>query len=604
VLGQGNAVVGSDSPHAAECLSVVCHIQYPYQCVVALRSQSVCNGFLSLPAFEQGGVLKRRFLWPMRKLGLGVVVLGASVVACSPLLYAQRPADWMTVGNDAQRSSWVRRDAKISVEALRKPGFDLIWKIKLNEAKQSGTLTPPALLDFYISYRGFRSLGFVGGSSGTVTGIDIDLARVEWEKRFPSTAAGASSGCPGGMTSSVTRPTVAGYPGTGGFGSFGRSTPAKSGVGEPYEGAVTLKEREARLAAAATLPPPTTASRRTAPPTNPYAPTVLYVHAITADGKFHSMYVSNGDEPNPPVAFLPRNANARGLIVFDKTAYVATVNNCGGAANGVWALNLESQKVSQWKSNGEVIGATGFAVGPEGTLYVASSSGALVALEPRTLSVKGTYKAGSNFSSSPIVFEYRDKDFVAVTTSDGRLHLLDAEEVSGPPVATTKPFSSSGFAIGSLASWQDSAGTRWILAPAGGAVASGGGFASNGEITNGAIVAFKLVEENATHVLQPGWVSRDMVSPLPPTIVNGVVFGLSSGEFRSDDGRMTEAQRVQRSSKAVLYALDAATGKELWNSGSAIASFVSTGGLAAGGGRVYVGGQDGAQYVFGFPMEH
>jgi hypothetical protein len=52
------------------------------------------------------------------------------------------------------------------------------------------------------------------------------------------------------------------------------------------------------------------------------------VNAITADGKFHSMYVSNGDEPNPPIDFLPANANARGLIVFDKTAYVA-INGCG-----------------------------------------------------------------------------------------------------------------------------------------------------------------------------------------------------------------------------------------------------------------------------------
>ena len=40
------------------------------------------------------------------------------------------------------------------------------------------------------------------------------------------------------------------------------------------------------------------------------------------------------------------------------------------------------------------------------------------------------------------------------------------------------------------------------------------------------------------------------------------------------------------------------------NSGSTITSFVHSGGLAAGGGRVYVGGHDGTQYAFGFPMEH
>jgi outer membrane protein assembly factor BamB len=126
----------------------------------------------------------------------------------------------------------------------------------------------------------------------------------------------------------------------------------------------------------------------------------------------------------------------------------------------------------------------------------------------------------------------------------------------------------------------------------------------NGEVKNGAIVAFQVVEENSAPTLRPAWVSRDMVSPLPPVIVNGVVFALSSGEFRSSDPQLTAAQRAQRSSPAVLYALDAGTGKELWNSGSAITSFVHSGSLAAGGGRVYVGGYDGTQYAFGFPMEH
>jgi hypothetical protein len=541
----------------------------------------------------------------MRMFVRSAILLGVSLSTLLNALYAQRGGDWMTVGNDAQRSFWVRRDAKISPETMRKPGFELVWKMKLkNEAQQLNSLTPPVLFDFYISYRGFRSLGFVGGSSGNVTGIDIDLARIEWEKAFPSgTSKTASIECPGGMTSSVTRPTVPGYPGQG-FGGFGRGAPAASGVGEPFEGAVTLKEREARLAAPPS-PPPTAANRRIAPPSNPYAPTVQYVNAITADGKFHSMYVSNGDEPNPPIDFLPANTNVRGLIVFDKAAYVATINGCGSADNGVWALNLESKQVAKWKSDSGVAGSAGFAVGPDGTLYVANTNGDLVALEPETLSVKGSYKAGKVFTATPVVFDYKDKDLIAVATGDGKIQLLDSAALGGPALSTTGIFSSPDFATGSLASWQDSTGTRWVLAPAGGAAAAGSGFsAANGEVKNGAIVAFKVVEQNGAPTLQPGWVSRDMISPLTPAIVNGVVFALASGAFRSSDAKLTAAQRVQRSSNAVLHALDAATGKELWNSGSAITSFVHSGGLAAGGGRVYVGGHDGTQYAFSFPMEH
>ena len=56
------------------------------------------------------------------------------------------------------------------------------------------------------------------------------------------------------MTANVARPTVAGFPAApqGGRGG-GRGTAAKSGVGEPEEGSIILKELAGRAAAA---PPP------------------------------------------------------------------------------------------------------------------------------------------------------------------------------------------------------------------------------------------------------------------------------------------------------------------------------------------------------------
>jgi hypothetical protein len=46
--------------------------------------------------------------------------------------------DWSTAGGDAQRSSWVRSDPKISVEKITKPGFGLTWKIKLASEPSMG----------------------------------------------------------------------------------------------------------------------------------------------------------------------------------------------------------------------------------------------------------------------------------------------------------------------------------------------------------------------------------------------------------------------------------------------------------------------------------
>ena len=104
--------------------------------------------------------------------------------------------------------------------------------------------------------------------------------------------------------------------------------------------------------------------------------------------------------------------------------------------------------------------------------------------------------------------------------------------------------------------------------------------------------------------MQPGWASRNLVSPLTPTIINGVVFATSSGEFRTSDSKMTAAQRAARSGKAVIYALDGATGKELWNSGTTITSFTRGAALSGGMGQIYLTTYDGTIYAFGFPMEH
>jgi hypothetical protein len=343
-----------------------------------------------------------------------------------------------------------------------------------------------------------------------------------------------------------------------------------------------------------------------------------YVYALSGDGMLHRMYVSNGEAGAPPVKFLAPNANAHGLIVVDGVAYVATTNGCGGVADGVWALDLETKKVASWKSPGGVPGLLGTAFGPEGTLYVAtgeaagskaSSTYSLLALKPKTLEPAGSYTADQAFTSTPVVIDYNDKDLLAVSSQDGRIHLLDGSNLGGAdhrtPLFKTPAYSTDrDFRPGALAAWRDSGGTNWVLAPTAGPLASGVKFPlANGEVANGAVVAWKVVEENGAPTLQPGWVSRDMTSPLPPIVINGVVFAVSSGAFRTADRSITAAQRAQRSSHAILYALDGATGKVLWESGASIASF-AVGGLSGGSGAVYVSTHDGTLYTFGFPMEH
>jgi outer membrane protein assembly factor BamB len=484
---------------------------------------------------------------------------------------------------------------------MRRPGFQFLWKLKVTaDSTQSNALTPPVLLDLVIGYRGFRSLGFVGGTGDHVFTVDTDLGRMEWERQFTSRAParGGSPGCPGDITPSLARPTNPAFPAlVGGRGSGGRAgQAARSAVGEPGQGAVTLAQVGTRRTDAPS-PPPKAPVRR-APP-RPFP--VVYV--LSSDGMLHTLNVVDGADVEAPLQFLPPQASARGLIVVDDGAYVATIPGCGEAPDGVWALNLNSKEVATWHSAGALAGSMGPAVGPDGTVYVATSTGELLALEQRTLKPKETYRPGGTaFTSSPVVFEHGGSVLVAESARDGRIHLLDSHllAVSKAPVY----LHAAGVAADALASWTDPDGARWLLAPGAGPMPEDvGSVVANGPVTHGAIVAWRVVDHDGVPTLRPGWVSRDMTTPLTPIVINGVVFALSSGELPAAHNRDAGGQRAQRSSPAVLYALDGTTGKELWNSGITLASF-ARGGLSGGGGQVYVGTSDGTLYAFGFPMEH
>jgi outer membrane protein assembly factor BamB len=163
---------------------------------------------------------------------------------------------------------------------------------------------------------------------------------------------------------------------------------------------------------------------------------------------------------------------------------------------------------------------------------------------------------------------------------------------------------------GSLASWEDSQGTRWVLAPVWGPKHSAFTFPiTNGEANVGSIVAFKVEERNGKPALAPVWMSRNLVTPAPPAVANGVVFALSTGEWvrQANDrqgGLFQADMRVQKSANAVLYALDAATGKELWSSGDQVSSFTHFAALSIANGRVYFTTYDNTLYCFGIPIEH
>lgn len=487
---------------------------------------------------------------------------------------------WNAGGGDAQRTSWVRSDPNISVANMQKPGFQFLWKVKVsNDAKQNYALSQAVDYPRYIGYRGFRSYAFFGGASNTAVALDSDLGRVEWTHHYdvPNPPPGTAA-CPGGMTAGVSRPTpLTDNPLS--LAQPGRAaTHALSAVGEAHQGAVQVA---AALAAGG-------ASGRGPRPPAAFGSGDLFT--LTTDGLLHLAYVSNGEESQTPVRFLPANANASGLIFNESEVYVSTSNSCGGVANGVWGIDLpgDSKQVNSWKTNGGSVVGTAF--GTDGTVYAttgdgdyspASFSDSVVTLERKTLKMKDFFTpAKSEFTTSPVVFAWKGKYVVAAANKDGAIYLLDSAAPGGSDHRTPLAKSAvvGNISGGDLATWEQ-AGTRWILAPVSGKVA-------NATVTNGAIAAFKVVDQGGKPLLQPAWVSRDLVFPQTPTIVNGVIFAVSGGDEQHP---------------AVLYALDGATGKDVWNSGATITSWTRTG-ISGGSSQLYLGTHDSTVYAFGFPL--
>jgi outer membrane protein assembly factor BamB len=554
-----------------------------------------------------------------RRVAAALTVAAVAASAAAILDGQGRGAvEWTTNGFDAQRSAWIRTDPRLSVEAMQKPGafgaFKFLWKLKLeHDPNAATTLTEPILLDRLIGFRGFKSIAFVATASETVHAIDVDVGVPLWKYHInysasPPQMLAATPACPGGLSATLSRPTtVAPFAfAAGGGGGEGRSG---GGVGEPGRGASTLpaagRGRGAAPAPAvappanpAVVPGSAAAAANLAPGGLPggarqggpggagvaFAPGADAAYVIGSDGYLHALNVSNGWDNMTPALFLPANTRAVGLIVAsggrgEATAYAATTHGCGSQADAVWAMDLASPKktVAAFKAGGATIaGAAGVALGRDGSVYAATTDGsatlsnAIIALESTTLKLKSSaVVAKADFMSSPLLFRWKERE-VMIVAGRGRLFVFDTATLQIGAVASASIGTAGPEPAGALASWLDADDTRWIAVPA----ARG-------------IETFMVVEQSGQLALQPRWTSRAIASPLPPLVVNGVLFAASSGT---------------RSAPGVLYAIDAASGKDLWNSGRAIATAVR-GGLSAGGGNVYVPGSDSTLYAFGFDIE-
>jgi outer membrane protein assembly factor BamB len=499
-------------------------------------------------------------------------------------------ADWLTDGGDIERSAWQKNEHLLSTASVK--NIKLLWKTKLdNEPRQMHNLLPALIASRVTTASGTKQIVLVTGVSDNLYALDAETGALLWKHRFqtdwvPPAGGGRGAGilCPGGVTATpVIGPT---------------ETPGK-----------------------------------------------YIVYAAAWDGTLRRVDLATGEEIAPPAKFMPPNGKPYALNLRNNVIYTHTAQGCGGNPNMVYIYDLATDKVGSWgPAGGGMWGRTGPAISSNGTMYTGTGDGrwdpengiygnGIIGVQQDPVTKAGKlvdyygpsnaewlFKRDLDMQVTPAVFRYKGKELMIDAGKECRVYLMDTESIGGDdhrtPLYRTPlicneevNFASAGI-WGSMATWEDARGTRWALTPFWGPKHSK--FSASieyGPVKFGAITAFTVEEKAGKWMLKPAWISRDMNHAEPPVIANGIIFAYGSGEdtdqAKFDIGlAYNQAEyRIKGSTHAVLYALDAQTGKELWSSGEQIASWSHWGGLSVANGRVYLNTFDGVQYCFGVKSE-
>ena len=318
----------------------------------------------------------------------------AATIAAAVVVGSQgrgNPTEWPTASADAQRTSWIRNDVSISPETMSHPpkpgeggqaGFELQWKTTLESPQRHGISLGAGVVTSGVNI--FTPLSTIAAPSNQVFAVDNDTGNLFWTRRFEGALAAGTAECPGGISGALTRMVslTTPDPGPGRGGGRGRGA-YSSAVGEPGAG-VPIPNRGGggRGAAAPAATPPAAAPPAAAPAPAPASPpsstippgqwrpspfptnaaaqgswTGLFrpsgvVYAVSADGMFRTLGLVSGKDLQRPAPFLPAGARFSDLIAVGEMLYTATSHGCGGAADGVWAIDIADKNVVSWKTNG------------------------------------------------------------------------------------------------------------------------------------------------------------------------------------------------------------------------------------------------------------
>jgi outer membrane protein assembly factor BamB len=500
-----------------------------------------------------------------------------------------RAGNWLTFGHDPQRTGWARGNDALSVKNVGT--LELKWKSKLDNQPLSLTaLTAPLVASGVTTPEGVKTLVYVAGSSDHVFALDADTGKLVWSVTFHSPVLPKNPGmwlCPNNLNATPTIDRRAG---------------------------------------------------------------IIYV--LAADGRLFGLGLGTGRIKFGPIQFVPPYSKDWSLNLIHGVIYTSVSQNCSETQSGIYAMDVRHPMrpvihdlLVAKKGGAGIWGRGGVTAGEGNRIYAATGDGpndpaageygsSVIAVKIPALKVEDYYSPNDYAlltrydldigASSPVWFAHGKYHLLAAGGKGGTLYLLNADRLGSgdhqTPLETLRlsndqrAYEENGI-WGGFATWRDPQGETWLYVPVWGAISKNAPQfpQTHGPDPDGCLMAFKVgYDAHSQPRLVPEWVSRDFNRPEPPVVANGVVFGLSTGEnpqqtagaaVVSKPGHfgnriLTNQERMENTRHAILYALDARTGKVLYSSGDTITSWVHFSGLAVANGRIYAVDHDSQVYCF------
>lgn len=521
------------------------------------------------PQFQGCSRVLKKNLWLL--LSFLLIVSGASA----------QTGQWTTYGHDQQRSGFADDEHAFTPSNVSSLGME--WKTVVpNEPLFLTGLTAPLVVRGVKTAAGDKNLVIVAASSDHIFALDADSGDLVWKSDFSENEPRPQDGgwlCPYSLN----------------------ATPV---IDAPRE----------------------------------------RVFVVASDGRLYTLALADGHPLLPPAEFVPAFSKMWSLNYADGVLYSSLSQDCNHVRSGVVAINPDApgRPVARFYSavaNGGagIWGRGGVSIGFNGFIYGATGDApfdppanefgdTVLKLAPRTLQLSGYYTPSiwqyitrrdlDMGTSTPVIFRWHGRVLTAVGGKEGAIYVTDTAEMSGPDHHTAayisprytnakQTFEANGI-WGEMSAWTEADGQTWLYVPSWGEPTDAAKFpTSYRPVKSGSIMAFTVVPDaDGKPTLKPAWISSDIAVPDPVAIAGGIVFALGTGENpqQVNNGDITQGlpdREKRNTGHAILYALDARTGKELWSSGDTMSGWAHFSGLAVADGKIFATTHDGAVYAFG-----